>query len=57
MEKGIYDFIQELFFRMGIPTRRVTLPCGDWSWLDHGLRENVLGIADCGSQIEQKLRA
>lgn len=57
METRLYDFIQELFSRMGIPTRRVTIPCADWSWLDNGLRKHVFGIPDYGYQIERKLRS
>lgn len=59
MEKRLYDFIQELFSRMGIPTHRITLPCEDWSCLDFGLRKNILGIeiGNYGNQIEEKLRS
>lgn len=45
MIKELSDFILDLFKSAGIPSRSVMYPCEDWSWLDHGLRTEVLGIS------------
>lgn len=44
MTKELYDFIVDLLKSMGISLRIITCPCEDWSWLDHGLRTDILGI-------------
>lgn len=44
MNKELSDFITDLFKSAGIPSRGVSYSCEDWSWLDQGLRTDILGI-------------
>lgn len=48
MNKELSDFITDLFKSIGIPVRDMSCPCEDWSWLDQGLRTEVLCIAPSG---------
>lgn len=55
MEKILKTFIRELLSAEGIPVHNVRLPCGDWSWLDFGLRQDILGIDDLAGLMNQRL--
>ncbi len=57
MNQELADFIASLFKRSGIPLKAITDPCDDWSWLDHGLRTSVLGVAneDFNQRISQRI--
>lgn len=55
MEKILKTFIRELLSAEGIPVHDVRLPCSDWSWLDMGLRQNILGIDDFAERMHQHL--
>jgi len=54
MEKALENFIKNLIPCLGVPMRMVTLPCGDWSWLDMGFRKDLLGSA-VYNKIDQRL--
>lgn len=56
MEKVLKTFIWELLTTEGIPIHTVRLPCGDWSWIDLGLRRDILGMDDLSRRIPQLLR-
>lgn len=56
MEKILETFIWELLSSEGIPAHNVRLPCDDWSWIDLGLRQNILGMDDLSGRISQRLR-
>ena len=55
MEKILKTFIRELLSAEGIPVHDVRLPCSDWSWLDFGLRQDILGIDDLAERMNQRL--
>lgn len=57
MNKELADFITDLFKSAGIPSRKVTCPCEDWSWLDQGLRTSVLEIVpnDWNQRVNQRV--
>lgn len=54
MEKVLEEFIVKLISGLGIPMRTVALPCGDWSWLDMGLRKNLFESVEY-SRMNQRL--
>lgn len=56
MEKILKTFIQELLSAEGIPFHNVHLPCSDWSWVDLGLRQDILGMDDLAGRIHRRLR-
>lgn len=56
VEKILSAFIWELLSSEGIPVHCVRLPCEDWSWVDLGLRQNILGMKDLSSRLQQRLR-
>ena len=55
MEKILETFIGELFSCEGIPVHTIRLPCNDWSWLDFGLRRDILGMGDQTESMQQHL--
>lgn len=55
MTQELSDFIQKLFSINNIPTRAVTIPCDDFDWLDHGLRNNILGDSRLTEQCNERL--
>lgn len=56
VEKILETFIWELLSSEGIPVHNVRLPCSDWSWIDLGLRQNILGMDDLSGLISRLLR-
>ena len=44
MEQTLYHFAKDLFTDNGLPIHFIKLPCQDWSWIDLGLRPEILGI-------------
>ena len=56
MEKILKTFIQELLSADGIPTHNVRLPCSDWSWIDLGLRRDILGMDDLSERMHRRLK-
>ncbi len=59
MEQELASFIQDLLRSADLPARKVALPCEDWSWLDQGLRTEILGIAsaDYAERLNQCMLA
>lgn len=57
MNMELADFITDLFKTAGIPSKKITYPCEDWSWLDQGLRTTVLGIvpSDWNQRMNQRI--
>ena len=55
MENILKIFIRELLSAEGIPIHDIHIPCSDWSWLDLGLWQNVLGVDDLSNQINRRL--
>lgn len=55
MVQILKTFLGDLLSAEGIPVHTVRLPCSDWSWLDLGLRRDILGLDNHAGRIQQSL--
>lgn len=53
MDRELSRFIEALFVSCGIPACAVALPCGDFNWMDQGLRRDILGNTALTEQMNE----
>lgn len=51
MDTILKTFIDSLFASFGVPVTRISLPCTDFTWIDQGLRHDILSRTDFSEAV------